>query len=238
MSIANTVEKFHSYVASQGKDARIHAGPAKQYANEPALTISYQAGVDVLGIAGQLTAILEKQEAESGRTWSVLDQQLIETALAARRWPKDLAGKLREHKRFVIDEWMDDLLGLCPPSWEFVPQLMKTTLQLAMAGQVILVGHGATIVTSKLSIVFHVRLTGSLSARIERIQSLRNLAPKAAAKFITTEDLERKKYLKTHFRARLDNELLYDVVINTDRVSNNDAAGLIFHGARDFFSKL
>jgi hypothetical protein len=46
------------------------------------------------------------------------------------------------------------------------------------------VGHDATVVTAKLSNVFHVRLTGSLPKRIKRVQKTRNLTPGAAAKFV------------------------------------------------------
>ena len=107
-------------------------------------------------------------------------------------------------------------------------------LRLAMAGHAILVGHGATMVTAKLSNVFHVRLTGSLPRRIEREQVLRKLTPKDAAQFVRKEDRRREKFIKAHFHARLDNELLYDLVINTDRVSIGDAVAVIAEGLRYF----
>jgi cytidylate kinase len=158
--------------------------------------------------------------------------------LEENRWPKELAEKITEDKRLFIDELMDDLFGLRPPSWVLVPQVVETMLRLAMAGHAILVGHGATVVTAKLSNVFHVRLTSSLTRRIERVQKLRNLTPEAAAKFVRKEDRGRARFVKAHFHARLDNELLYDLAVNTDRVSIDDAVAVIVEGARRFFSVL
>jgi hypothetical protein len=180
--------------------------------------------------------ILQKSEFSGRDAWEVFDQQLFELTLQEQHWPKKLVEKITEEKRFFIDELMDDLFSLRPPSWVLIPQVAETTLRLAVSGHVILVGHGATVVTAKLPNVFHVRLTGSLSGRIERTQKLRGLEPAAAAKFIRMEDRKRKRFLKTHFHARLDNELLYDLLVNTDRMSDADAAAIIAEGAGRFFA--
>lgn len=237
MRIENPVEKFGSYVVSQGKDSPGNSNSARRHSLAPAITISYQAGVDVSEISGRLAEILQNSEPEHGQTWSVLNQQLIEAALEAQRWPKELAEAMPEEKRLFIDELMDDLCGLRPPSWVLVPQVVKTTLHLALKGRVILIGHGATVVTARMWNVFHVRLNGSLPKRIERVQTRRNLSPEAAAKLVMKEDRERGRYLRAHFHARLDNELLYDMAINTDRISNDDAAATVYEGARRFFSE-
>ena len=128
------------------------------------------------------------------------------------------------------------MLFRSPPSWVLVPQLVETTLSLAMEGHAILVGHGATVVTAKLTNVFHVRLTGSLPERIGRVQKLRSLTPEAAATFVRNEDRRREKYLKAYFDTHLDDELLYDLSINTDRIPNGEAVAIISEGAQRFFS--
>jgi hypothetical protein len=237
MRIENPVEKFSSYVVSQGKDPLGHSISAGRHSLAPAITISYQAGVDVSEISEKLAKILQNSELEHGQTWSVLNQQLIEDALEEQRWPKELAESMPEEKRLFIDELMDDLCGLRPPSWVLVPQVVKTTLHLAVKGRVILIGHGATVVTARMWNVFHIRLTGSLPKRIERVQTRRSLTPKAAAKLVMKEDRGRERYLRAHFHARLENELLYDLAVNTDRVSNDDAAATVYEGARRFFSE-
>jgi hypothetical protein len=236
MSTPIPVEKSSAYITSHFSDRleRMAATPSQSL--KPAITISHQTGTGAHEIAERLAHVLQTMEFKGRDTWAVFDQQLIEQALEENRWPKELAEKITEEKRLFIDELMDDLFGLRPPSWVLVPQVVETTLRLAMAGHAILVGHGATVVTSKLPNVFHLRLTGSLARRIERVQKVQSLTPEAAAKFVRQEDRRRARYLKAHFHARLDDELLYDVAINTDCFSVDDAAAVITEGARRFFS--
>lgn len=233
MDIETIMEKSGAYIVSQRR-GRVEAVVPRRL--NPALTISHETGAGAPEIAGQVAQILQKTESSGRDTWEVFDQQLFELTLQGQHWPKKLAEKITEEKRFFIDELMDDLFSLRPPSWVLIPQVAETTLRLAVSGHVILVGHGATVVTAKLPNVFHVRLTGSLSGRIERTQKLRGLTPAAAAKFLRMEDRKRKKFLKTHFHARLDNELLYDLLVNTDRLADADAAEIIAEGAKRFFA--
>ncbi len=227
-----------AYVASQTQNRHDRITTVYPESLGPTITISHQTGAGTHEIAEQLAQILRKTEYKGARPWAVFDQQLVEKALEENRWPKELAGKITEYKRLFIDELMDDLFNLRPPSWVLVPQVVETMLRLAMEGHAILVGHGATMVTAKLPNAFHVRLTGSLARRIERVQKLRNLTPADAATFIRKEDRGREKYIKAHFHARLENELLYDMVINPDRVFIGDAVAIIAGAAQRFFSGL
>ena len=230
------VEKTSSYFISQCKERYEQIATAHQHSLRPAITIAHQSGTGVSEIAGRLAEILENTGFKGQHGWTVFDQELIEKALEEQRWPKQLAEKITEEKRLFIDELMDDLFGLLPPSWVLVPQVTETTMRLATAGHAILVGHGATVVTANLSNVFHVRLTGSLPRRIERIQRTQNLTVEAATKFVRGEDRRRTCYLKAHFHTRLDDELLYNLIINTDRCSEGDAAVLMARAAERFFS--
>jgi cytidylate kinase len=149
-----------------------------------------------------------------------------------------VADIIAEEKRFFVDELVDDLFSLRPPSWVLMPQLIETTTNLAITGHAILVGHGATMITAELPNVFHVRLTGSLSRRIERVEKNLGRTHEEAAKLVRQVDHKREKYAKAYFHARLDNELHHDLSINTDRISEADAVTLIAQAARRFFSTL
>jgi len=94
-------------------------------------------------------------------------------------------------------------------------------------GNVILVGRGAAVVTSKLDNVFHVRLVGSIEKRTEQVQKVYGYDRKTAVDFINREDKGRKRFLKEHFEEDPENPLLYHLGINTDRISYEEAARLI-----------
>lgn len=217
-----TIDKSGAYFISQFKDQHEPLSPINACQLKPAITISHQIGAGTQEIAEQLIRLLQKTNLKGERPWALYNHHLIENALVERQLPKRLAEKITEEKRFFLHELIDDVFDLQPPSWVLMPQVREITLRLATAGHAVLVGHGVTIVTAKLSNVYHVRLTGSLPKRIERVQKLEKLTFDAASKFVRTEDRKRNKFLKAHFHARLDNELLYDLAINTDRISNED----------------
>lgn len=129
-----------------------------------------------------------------------------------------------EDKRSYVDDVLDDLFGLRPPSWVLVPQVVETMLHLAEAGRVILIGRGSTVATAQLPNVYHARIVAPLATRIKRVQQSHRLTGGAAAAFVEKEDRGRRRYVKSNFHARLDDELLYHLVINTGSVSFADAA--------------
>ena len=238
MNMQTLIEKSGAYFISQCQ-GRADPQPAEHLCRmQPTITSSHQAGAGAAEIADHLAQSLQKSKIAGNQPWAVFNHQLIERAIDDRQWPKHLTKNLSEEKRFFVEELIDDVLDLRPPSWVLVPQVTKTILQLAQAGHVILIGHGATVVTANLTNVFHVRLTGSLTKRIERVQRLKNLTPEAAAVFVRREDQKRRQFLKAYFHARLDNELLYDLTINIDRVLLAAAGDLISDGAQRFFSGL
>lgn len=202
------------------------------------ITLSHQTGAGAPEIAEEIAQILQNKDVGGAGRWEVFNQQIFEQALQREHWPKKLAETITEEKRFFIDEVMDDLFSLKPPSWVLMPRVVETTLNLAMTGHAILIGHGATAVTKDLPNVFHARLTGSAPQRIERIRKLKGLTPEEAARFVHAADHKREKFLKAFFHVRPKNELLYDLTINTDRLSNADAAAIISEAAQRFFSTM
>jgi hypothetical protein len=188
-------------------------------------------------VAERLADILTQTDPNSFQQWTVLDRQLVERALEEHHLPLHLAKKMPEDRRSYVDDVLDDLFGLRPPSWVLVPQVAETMERLARTGHVILIGRGATIVTSKLPNVFHVRLVASLPTRTSRIQASRSLTAEEALRFVAREDRGRRRYVRANFHAHLDDQLLYHMVINTDRLHFEDAAILIAQGAQRYFRR-
>ena len=60
-----------------------------------------------------------------------------------------------------------------------------------------------------------------------RVQQRHKLDDRAAMEFIVKTDRGRQRYIKEHFKADVESPLLYDLVINTDRIACDDAAVLI-----------
>ncbi len=232
MNLETTVDKFGSFAASQSRSLKGLREPDSSRLVGPAITVSHQTGSGAHEIANLLARILQEDKPTGSPSWRVLDRQIVEKALEEHHWPSQLAAKMPENKRSYADDVIDDFFGLRPPSWVLVPQVVETMLHLAEAGNVILIGRGATVVTARLPNMFHVRLVASLDTRIERVRRNLNVTVKEAAVFVEKEDQGRQRYVKANFRARVENELLYHVVINTDLLPPADAARLIAEGAK------
>jgi cytidylate kinase len=72
-----------------------------------------------------------------------------------------------------------------------------------------------------------VRLVGSRERRIERLKAFYGLNGAEAAVTMKKSDAGRRGYVKRYFGKSIEDPLLYDLVVNTDRVPYHDAARLI-----------
>lgn len=229
------LEAWRSYIHS-----RLEAGRQPWSADEwppgPAVTISYQTGSGGREIAERLVGVLHEAEPQGTVPWTVFDRQLVEKVLEEHELPKALAKFMPEDRRSFIQDVMEEMVGLRPPSWVMVPKIAETVLHLANAGRVILVGRGANFITARMPNVFHVRLIASLPKRVERVQIINNLTQEEAAKFVKAGDRSRSRYVKEHFHKSVDDDLFYHLTLNTDRIPLADAAQLISDGARRCFS--
>lgn len=203
----------------------------------PAITLSQQTGSGAHDIAERLAGMLQQSEADPLVHWNVFDRQLVQQALEEHQWPARVEKYMAEDRRSYVQDVMDELFGLRPPSWVLVPQIAETIMRLVKTGHVILVGRGSVAVATDLPGVFHVRLVASMPKRIERIKGVLNLNDDNAIKHIRREDRGSRRYTQTHFHASLDNDLLYHLVINTDRIPYAEAALLIAAEARKAFQR-
>jgi cytidylate kinase len=108
-----------------------------------------------------------------------------------------------------------------------VHQTAETMLKLAALGNVILIGRGGNVVTSRLPDVLHVRLVAPFEKRVEQAHKYYNMTRAGAHKFCLKEDQGRARYLKKYFNADINNPLLYHMVINTGEMNYDVAAKII-----------
>ena len=199
----------------------------KQY-QRPAVTISRQTGSGGRLVAEKLVQYLEQHAPKHKCPWTIFDRNLVEKVCEDHDLPKRMAEYLPEDRRSLIDEIMEELVGLHPPSWTLFHQMVETVLHLAEMGNVVLIGRGANLITAKMSNVFHVRIVASMESRQKRVEAMHpHLQGRAALDFIEKEEEGRRRFIKQYFKCNLDDPLLYHLIINTDKVPPEEAAELI-----------
>ena len=192
-----------------------------------AVTISRESGCGAHVIAEKLAQLFNHQSPGNEPPWTVFDRNLVEEVIHDHQLPHRLARFMPEDRISGIDDVIDELFGLHPPSSMLVEQTAKTILRLAERGNVIILGRGANVVTAALPHVFHVRIVASLERRCEHMQQFEHISRREARDRIRRDDLGRERYVKKHFGKDINDPLLYHLVLNTDRISLDDAAILI-----------
>ena len=194
------------------------------------VTISRQAGCGAFVVAEKLAHYLQSHSAGNACPWMVFDRNLMDKVLEDHNLPACLAKFLPEDRVSELEDIIADVFGVHPPSTTVIHQVAETMLKLAEAGNVILIGRAANIVTASLPHVLHVRLVAPLEKRIEHACQFYhdyNKNEAQARKFCLREDAARQRYFKKYFGADIEDPLLYHMIINTGLVSYDDAARII-----------
>lgn len=109
----------------------------------------------------------------------------------------------------------------------YAKSLSQVMLELAEAGDVIILGRGGQVILQGYPKVLHVRLVGSLEVRATRLVKEKDISIKAAIEQINASDRHKREFLKGYFNHQLDSQELYDLIINTDKLTPEGAAEII-----------
>lgn len=128
----------------------------------------------------------------------------------------------------AIDELR--LLGINPTSKAckaYCQAMQQVVDDLATAGNVVIVGRAGQVTLRGHPGVLHVRVIAPVAVRAERVASRRGIPMAAAQAQVEASDRYRCNYLKRFYHVRWDDPDLYDLIINTERVTSEVAAALI-----------
>jgi cytidylate kinase len=114
-----------------------------------------------------------------------------------------------------------------PTLWErltdtqrrYVTYVEATILEMAARDNVVLAGRASTVVLRHVPHVLRVRITASARVRVERLENQQGLVHEAAVDYVRRSDSERAARVKFIYQIDVDDPLLYDLVLNTDRLS-------------------
>jgi hypothetical protein len=114
-----------------------------------------------------------------------------------------------------------------PVSDELRDLIQVAIEETAVRGSAVIVSHAASHALASQPGVLRVLVTASPSIRRARVASERDLNEKDAARAVDESDAGRADYLKRFYGVKSELPTQYDVVVNTDRLSPQEAASLI-----------
>lgn len=159
--------------------------------------------------------------------WRLCDKEIVNAIASNNHVREDMVWQLDEKDRGLIHNTIERLLHMPESapfgSEEYHESLLKTLAALAARGDVILVGRGANFALRWFRQGLHVRITGSLEARVRQLNKIWNVPLEIARQRIHAIDGDRRAFIRQHFRKDINDSSFYSLVLNTDHISVNQA---------------
>ena len=159
--------------------------------------------------------------------------------IAAKEMPPgSLLGRIAE----ALEHSAYDRASAYLPTWEiplddaqYLPALESVIKDLARSGSIVIQGRGSQFILKDLPGALHVLVVAPFDLRVKRIMESSKAKESEAKKEIERFDSSRRVFTKRYFHADLEDPVYYDLVINTQYFSYDNAASLII-GALPFKS--
>jgi hypothetical protein len=116
----------------------------------------------------------------------------------------------------------DDMRGL----------ILQAIEETADRGKVVIAAHAASHALAERPDILRVLVTASRETRRARVAEERGLDSKEAAKAVDRSDTARADYLKRFYGAKRELPTQYDLVVNTDRLTPDEAVKVVTVAAK------
>jgi cytidylate kinase len=114
----------------------------------------------------------------------------------------------------------------------YVDRLQSVIYELAKKGDALFFGRGSQLLLSAFDCAFHVLVTGSMKKRTQRVMEEKQIGGEAAEKMIRQSDQDKRGFLRYAFDEDWLNPHLYDLILNTDKLSVDSAVKILIDAAR------
>jgi hypothetical protein len=146
-----------------------------------------------------------------------------------------------EQRRSVVDRVIHQLLnssasapapGASKPSADDMRGLIRGVIEdFGERGSAVIVSHAASHALGYRADTLRVLVTAAPETRRERVMAAQNVSDKEAEKRIARGDANRADYIKRFYGVAAELPTHYDLVVNTDRLSADEAVDLVVRTA-------
>ncbi|MBC7287890.1 MAG: cytidylate kinase-like family protein [Armatimonadetes bacterium] len=179
------------------------------------ITISRQAGSGGKTIARIVAAELG---------YTVYDKEIIDKLADLLGTDPRKVERVDEQAPPMVIEILQAALDRTPSSASYLRRLREVTKQIAARGKAIILGRGGACLLPES---LRVRVVAPFETRVARVAELQGLSESDARRLVAESDAARKAFGRRHFRCDIDDPALYDLTINTERISLEHAAEMI-----------
>ena len=171
--------------------------------------------------------------------WPALDHDLPHRVAEQLRLDDAAVERFDEHTPSFFARVAAMMVTPQPDTFSFVPDgdlpshdsvaeaTARVIREAAAAPPLIVVGHGGQCIFAGRDDALHLRVVASTRGRIARIVRRMHVPQGEASSLVHRADLDRRAYIQRYFHRDWYDPLLYDIHVNTDRVSIDEAADMI-----------
>jgi Cytidylate kinase-like family len=178
--------------------------------------------------------------------YRLIDEQIIARAAIEAGVSKEIVADVEKRKSLlsIILEGLTpgaSSAALIPPvgpgfdqpgSDELRAVIRAVIQEVASTGEVVLVAHAASYALAARSNVLRIFVTASEETRVTRLAARLGIDEKEAAKVLKQSDAGRADYIKRFYDVASEQPTHYDIVVNTDKLTTEEAARMVIDTAR------
>ena len=200
----------------------IHPAGQPRVAPYHFMTVSREEGT----LGDEISQLLAQRQG-----WRLYDKEIVNYIANNSHVREEMVRQLDEKARGQMHNMILRMLRMPEDSpfgsEEYHESLLKTLATLAAHGDAILVGRGANFALHWVEYGLHVRITGSLEKRIQRLSAVWQVSSEIARRRVFEIDSDRRAFIRHHFKQDVNDLSFYSLVINTDHISADQAAETI-----------
>lgn len=114
----------------------------------------------------------------------------------------------------------------------YLNRLQSVIYEIAKKGDAIFFGRGGQFLLQSFDCAFHILVTGSMEKRIRRVMEEKQVGREMAEKIINRSDHDKKNFIKFAYDEDWLNPRLYDLLLNTDKLSVDSTVKMIVDAAK------
>lgn len=125
---------------------------------------------------------------------------------------------------------LDRILNTAPG--HYLNLMEMVIYEVAREGEGVIIGHGSPLLLQEFGCAFHVCLNAHIDYRLKNIMQNYALEEKPALKMLQKADARKSGFMRYAFQLDWHDSGLYDLLINTDKLSPKSAARTIITAAQ------
>ena len=114
----------------------------------------------------------------------------------------------------------------------YLDRLQSVVYEVAKKGDALFFGRGSQFLLNSFDCALHVLVTGSIEKRIDRVMEERRVEREVAEKIIHLSDHDKRGFLRFAFDEDWLNPHLYDLILNTDKLSIDSAVKIVIDAGK------